>query len=140
MRKQLTVGSLLPTRPSVQTASPVPASKEPVPQTQTAFTRSTPPVRPGKTDLNQVQVKQKGQSFSVRYAPCQTLLAAALAQGQNIAYKCQQGSCGKCSVQVLHGDFLLDAPGVQEKTTLDKKLASGYRLACQSTFRSTRRM
>ena len=77
MRKQLTVGSLLPSRPALQTANPVPAFKEPVPQTQTAFTRSTAPVRPEKTEHKHVQIKQKGQSFTVQYAPCQTLLACS---------------------------------------------------------------
>ncbi|MGG1658908.1 2Fe-2S iron-sulfur cluster-binding protein [Brevibacillus sp. NRS-1366] len=140
MRKQLTVGSLLPTRAAIQTASPTPVSMEPVPQTQVPTTPFSPvPARQWEMEKKQVQVKQREQSFSIPFAPCQTLLEAALAKGQPISYKCQEGYCGKCSVQVTSGDEWLDKPTLQEQTKLGKNLAAGYRLACQSRFRSTKR-
>ena len=139
MRKQLTVGSLLPARPIMQAASPAPVTVKQPPQAQAPSTRFSPPVPQGKTEKKQVQVKQRDQSFSVSVAPCQTLLEAALAQGQPIAYKCQQGYCGKCSVQVTAGAQWLGAPTLPEQTKLGSQLATGYRLACQSTFPSSKR-
>lgn len=137
MRKQLTVGSLLPARPTMQAASPAPVTVKQQPQAPS--TRFSPPVPQEKTEKKQVQVKQRDQAFSVSVAPCQTLLEAALAQGLPIAYKCQQGYCGKCSIQVTAGAQWLGAPTLPEQTKLGKQLASGYRLACQSTFPSSKR-
>lgn len=139
MRKQLTVGSLLPTRTTMQAASPAPVTVKQQSQAQAPSTRFSSPVPQVKTEKKQVQVKQRDQSFSVQLAPCQTLLEAALAQGLPIAYKCQQGYCGKCTVQVTAGAQWLGAPTIPEQTKLGKNLASGYRLACQSTFPSSNR-
>ncbi|WJQ81264.1 2Fe-2S iron-sulfur cluster-binding protein [Brevibacillus brevis] len=133
MRKQLTVGSLIPGRSDVQMSSPAPVPVHP--QTSVKKTDKSP-VRP-QSKQKLVQVKQRSQTMPVRYTPSQTLLQAALTQAQPIAYKCQQGHCGKCSVQIVAGASLLDTPTGQEKTKLGEKLATGYRLACQSTFRSS---
>ncbi|CAI9003123.1 Ferredoxin [Brevibacillus sp. IT-7CA2] len=133
MRKQLTVGSLIPGRSDVQMSSPAPV---PV-HTHTSLKKTElSPARP-KSEQKHVQVKQRSQTMPVRYTPSQTLLQAALTQDQPIAYKCQQGHCGKCSVQIVAGASLLDTPTGQEKAKLGEKLATGYRLACQSTFRSS---
>ncbi|BAH46512.1 hypothetical protein BBR47_55350 [Brevibacillus brevis NBRC 100599] len=133
MRKQLTVGSLIPGRSDVQMSSPAPVPVHP--QTSVKKTDRSP-VRP-QSEQKLVQVKQRSQTMPVRYTPSQTLLQAALTQAQPIAYKCQQGHCGKCSVQIVAGASLLDTPTGQEKAKLGEKLATGYRLACQSTFRSS---
>ncbi|NRR03602.1 (2Fe-2S)-binding protein [Brevibacillus sp. RS1.1] len=133
MRKQLTVGSLIPGRSDVQMSSPAPVPVQP--QTSVKKTEISP-ARP-QSEQKLVQVKQRSQTLPVRYTPSQTLLQAALTQAQPIAYKCQQGHCGKCSVQILAGASLLDTPTGQEKAKLGEKLATGYRLACQSTFRSS---
>ncbi|MCM3143574.1 2Fe-2S iron-sulfur cluster-binding protein [Brevibacillus sp. MER 51] len=131
MRKQLTVGSLIPGRSDVQMSSPAPV---PV-HTHTSL-KKTDPARP-QSEQKLVQVKQRSQTMPVRYIPSETLLQAALTQDQPIAYKCQQGHCGKCSVQIVAGASLLETPTGQEKAKLGEKLATGYRLACQSTFRSS---
>ncbi|OUQ90382.1 ferredoxin [Brevibacillus brevis] len=133
MRKQLTVGSLIPGRSDVQMSSPAPV---PVQPQMSVKKTDRSPARP-QSEQKHVQVKQRSQTLPVRYAPSQTLLQAALTQAQPIAYKCQQGHCGKCSVQILAGASLLDTPTGQEKEKLGEKLATGYRLACQSTFRSS---
>lgn len=133
MRKQLTVGSLIPGRSDVQMSSPAPVPVQP--QTSVKKTEMSP-ARP-QSEQKLVQVKQRSQTMPVRYTPSQTLLQAALTQAQPIAYKCQQGHCGKCSVQIVAGASLLDTPTGQEKAKLGEKLATGYRLACQSTFCSS---
>ncbi|MFS0557589.1 2Fe-2S iron-sulfur cluster-binding protein [Brevibacillus sp. 179-C9.3 HS] len=130
MRKQLTVGSLISGRTDVQMSSPAPVL------VNTALKKSNASSARPKTEQKLVQLKQRSQTMQVQYAPCQTLLQAALTQDQPIAYKCQQGHCGKCSVQIIAGESLLDTPTGQEKAKLGEKLATGYRLACQSTFRS----
>lgn len=129
MRKQLTVGSLIPGRSTVQMANPAPV--------YTALKTTDTSPAPSKTKPQQVQAKQRGQTFDITYTPGVTLLQAALTQDQPIAYKCQQGHCGKCSVQIVAGKSLLDVPTGQEKTKLGDKIATGYRLACQSTFCSS---
>ncbi|UKL00846.1 2Fe-2S iron-sulfur cluster-binding protein [Brevibacillus brevis] len=131
MRKQLTVGSLIPGRSDVQMSSPAP-----VPMHTHTSLKKTDPARP-QSEQKLVQVKQRSQTMPVRYTPSETLLQAALTQDLPIAYKCQQGHCGKCSVQIVAGASLLDTPTGQEKAKLGEKLATGYRLACQSTFRSS---
>ncbi|EJL47245.1 MULTISPECIES: 2Fe-2S iron-sulfur cluster-binding protein [Brevibacillus] len=138
MRKQLTVGSLIAGRSPVQTPAPTPVSGNMPETTRRAGSFSRLQTKPQTTiKRKQVTVKQHDQTISVEQAPCQTLLQAALAQGQPLSYKCRQGYCGKCRVLVVSGTSLLDAPTKQESEKLDQKLASGYRLACQSTFRST---
>ncbi|MGN7469190.1 2Fe-2S iron-sulfur cluster-binding protein [Brevibacillus sp. SAFN-007a] len=138
MRKQLTVGSLIAGRSPVQTPVPAPVHVH-VPETNRRA--GSFPKLPNHTQTpfqrKQVEVKQHDHTISIEQAPCQTLLQAALAQGQPLAYKCQQGYCGKCRVLVVSGTSLLAAPTGPEREKLGKKLASGYRLACQSTFRST---
>lgn len=131
MRKPLTVGSLIagrsipaPTQTTPIHTSPMPVAKKPV-----SSSASRPPRE------QQVRVKQRDQVFQVRAVPRETLLSAALAQGQTIEYKCQQGHCGKCTVQLIEGSSRLSSPGAQEKEKLGSKLSQGYRLACQSTFR-----
>lgn len=134
MRKPLTVGSLIAGRTGsvpMQTA-PLPVKAE-APKPQMA---SRPVARPQES-TPVVRVRQNGRQFAVKAVPSQTLLSAALAQGANLAYKCQQGSCGKCTVQLLAGGTCLAAPTTQEQDRLGGKLVQGYRLACQSSFRST---
>ncbi|TQK62925.1 2Fe-2S iron-sulfur cluster protein [Brevibacillus sp. AG162] len=131
MRKQLTVGSLIPGRSDVQMSSPAP-----VPVHTSLKKAGLNTTRP-QSEQKLVQAKQRSQTMPVRYTPSETLLQAAITQDQPIAYKCQQGHCGKCSVQIVAGASLLDTPSGQEKAKLGEKLATGYRLACQSTFRSS---
>ncbi|GEC91443.1 2Fe-2S iron-sulfur cluster-binding protein [Brevibacillus brevis] len=131
MRKQLTVGSLIPGRSDVQMSSPAP-----VPVHASLKKAELNTTRP-QSEQKLVQVKQRSQTMPVRYTPSETLLQAAITQEQPIAYKCQQGHCGKCSVQIVAGASLLDTPSGQEKAKLGEKLTTGYRLACQSTFRSS---
>lgn len=132
MRKPLTVGSLISSRsiPAHTQATPVHTSSAPV-------SRKTAGSSAARLQKEQhVRVKQRDQVFQVRAVPRETLLSAALAQGQTIEYKCQQGHCGKCTVQMIEGSSCLASPGAQEKEKLGSKLGQGYRLACQSTFRS----
>jgi ferredoxin len=61
------------------------------------------------------------------------LLDAALNQGKQIKYKCQKGTCGQCTVQVLQGSGL-SKPNEQEHIKLGNELNNGYRLACQAVI------
>ncbi|KZE49402.1 ferredoxin [Brevibacillus parabrevis] len=143
MRKQLTVGSLIAGRSPVQQLVYTPVHTnlpESGKQADSRFfakpNKQNRPIPTAKARQKQVQIKQNSRAFTIGQAPYQTLLQAAQAQGQSISYKCQQGYCGKCSVMVVSGNDLLTAPTRQEHEKLDKKLSAGYRLACQSTFRS----
>lgn len=135
MRKKLTVGSLIPGRP-MHTVNP--SAHSPVEQTVVpARALAKSPQRhalSSSTENKTVRLKQQDQEFRIRFASCQTLLQAAQEQGQPLAYKCQQGHCGKCTVQLMAGSTLLASPTHQEQEKLGRKLAQGYRLACQSTF------
>jgi ferredoxin len=133
MRKQLTVGSLMTGRPQANITR---SESSPVPSQSPSRPRLARPSHP-ETFNQTVRVKQRDQEYDVRYASCQTLLQAAIEQGQPLAYKCQQGYCGKCSVQLITGSSLLAPPTNQEQEKLGSKLSQGYRLACQSSFRST---
>ncbi|WP_301170317.1 2Fe-2S iron-sulfur cluster binding domain-containing protein [Brevibacillus nitrificans] len=134
MRKPLTVGSLIagrtvPSAPTPQLVhTPPPARPRQEARRSAAPRSSTNPF---------VHVTQRGQRFSVRMAPGQSLLSAALSQGQALSYKCLQGHCGKCCVQVTTGSSTLTKPNAREQEKLGTKLAQGYRLACQTSFSST---
>ncbi|QRG67459.1 2Fe-2S iron-sulfur cluster-binding protein [Brevibacillus choshinensis] len=132
MRKPLTVGSLIPGRsiPSQPQITSLHTSPAPVAKKNGSSSTSR------QQNVQHVRVKQRDQVFQVRAVPRETILSAALAQGQAIEYKCQQGQCGKCAVQLIEGSSCLSSPGNQEKDKLGSKLSQGYRLACQSTFRS----
>lgn len=123
MRKGLTVGSLIPGKIGTTAASRLPSYQD---QTiAVAKTNAKPRI---------VRVKQRNQEHSIPFLTGATLLDAALQQKKDLAYKCQQGHCGKCTVQVISGISLLGAPTEQERTKLGSKIAMGYRLACQTTF------
>jgi ferredoxin len=143
MRKQLTVGSLIAGRSPVQQPVYTPVhtnlpelGKQADSRVFAKPNKQNRPIPTAKARHKQVQIKQNSRTFTIGQAPCQTLLQAAQTQGQSLSYKCQQGYCGKCSVLVVSGNDLLTAPTRQEHEKLDKKLAAGYRLACQSAFRS----
>jgi ferredoxin, 2Fe-2S len=61
------------------------------------------------------------------------LLDAALNQGKPINYKCQKGTCGQCTVQVLQGPGL-SKPNEQEHKKLGIDVNNSYRLACQAVI------
>lgn len=122
MRKGLTVGSLIPGKTRT-VASELPSHHD-----KTAAVAKT------NANPRMVRVKQRNQEHSIPFVPGATLLDAALQQKEELAYKCQQGHCGKCTVQVISGISLLGSPTEQEWTKLGSKIAMGYRLACQTTF------
>ncbi|MBT2698104.1 (2Fe-2S)-binding protein [Bacillus sp. ISL-40] len=61
------------------------------------------------------------------------LLDAALKQGKPIKYKCQKGTCGQCTVQVLQSPGL-SKPNQLEHKKLGNEVNNGYRLACQAVI------
>ncbi|MED4583757.1 2Fe-2S iron-sulfur cluster-binding protein [Brevibacillus choshinensis] len=134
MRKQLTVGSLITGRSIPTTLQTTPIHTKPASPANRTDSRSAARLQGGQAS---VRVKQRDQVFHVHAVPRETLLSAALAQGYPVAYKCQQGLCGKCTVQLMEGGSCLSSPTDQEQQKLGSKLTQGYRLACQSTFRST---
>ncbi|MFN7253443.1 MAG: 2Fe-2S iron-sulfur cluster-binding protein [Anaerobacillus sp.] len=79
-----------------------------------------------------IKVIQNNKNFIIKPLKGQTLLDAAVSQGQSIDYKCKKGTCGKCTVKVIKGSSCLEDPTMQEQKKLDIYLHSGYRLACQS--------
>ncbi|MDF2680727.1 MAG: hypothetical protein K0R47_1917 [Brevibacillus sp.] len=134
MRKQLTVGSLITGRSVPPHTQTTPIHTKAAALANRTTSRSTARLQGEQVS---VRVKQRDQVFQVHAVPRETLLSAALAQGHPLAYKCQQGHCGKCSVQLMEGSSCLSSPTDQEQEKLGSKLTQGYRLACQSTFRST---
>lgn len=64
-----------------------------------------------------------------------SLLNSALAQEQWIDYKCRQGTCRRCSVQILSGTRWLSSPNQTERERLAEGIGQGYRLACQAVIK-----
>jgi ferredoxin, 2Fe-2S len=85
-----------------------------------------------KEEKLKIKVNQNNKNFIIKPMKGQTLLDAAVSQGQSIDYKCKKGTCGKCTVKVIEGSSCLEDPTMQEQKKLDIYLHSGYRLACQS--------
>ncbi|MBV7505833.1 (2Fe-2S)-binding protein [Bacillus sp. sid0103] len=119
-----TVGSLLPGKMAPVRNSPA----------HTVVEKREAKHQSGKviTHLEKIFVIQGRNQFEI--APAKgTLLDAALKQGQAIKYKCQKGTCGQCTVQVLQGPSL-SKPNEQEHKKLGDELNNGYRLACQAVI------
>jgi ferredoxin len=127
MRKGLTVGSLIP-------GQSVPRASSERPSQHLQHDQPAPLLVAKGMTQRTVRVKQRDQEHLIHLIPGVTLLEAALAQKENLAYKCQQGHCGKCTVQIISGVSLLGSPTEQEREKLGSKLAMGYRLACQSAL------
>lgn len=118
----LTVGSLIP-------GKIVPVLNSPT-RTHVEKGETTRQSGESKTNLEKIIVVQGSNKFEI--APAKgKLLDAALKQGKDIKYKCQKGTCGQCTVQVLQGPGL-SKPNDQEYKKLGNEVIKGYRLACQA--------
>lgn len=115
----LTVGSLIPTLAAARTIT----HQQPEKQTVTVIKK---PVE--KPTIN---LLQNSRRFSIQPVTG-NLLVTALAQGQDVNYKCQKGTCGVCTVKVENGIRGLSVPNEKEQEKLKEKLQLGYRLACQA--------
>jgi ferredoxin len=127
-KRVLTVGSLIPGK-----MAPVPKShlmerslfEKEEPKQQSTVIKEVP-------TLEKIIVIQGEKKFEI--SPIKgKLLDAALNQGKPIIYKCRKGTCGQCTVQVLHGTGL-SKPNEQEHKKLGNQLSNGYRLACQAVI------
>ena len=119
-----TVGSLIPGQ-----MVPVPNSSD-----NTLSEKKEPKQQSSeiKTPPEKIIVIQGQNKFEISPAKGK-LLDAALNQGKPIKYKCQKGTCGQCTVQVLQGPRL-SKPNEQEQIKLGNELNNGYRLACQTVI------
>ena len=119
-----TVGSLIPGK-----IVPV---MNPLTRTHVEKGETTSQSGESKTNLEKIIVVQGSNKFEI--APEKgKLLDAALKQGKAIKYKCQKGTCGQCTVQVLQGPGL-SKPNEQEHKKLGPEVSNGYRLACQAVI------
>jgi ferredoxin len=125
-KRVFTVGSLIPGKVMPVPTSPATALFEKgEPKHQSGAIKEVP--LPEK-----IIVLQGENKFEI--APAKgKLLDAALNQGKPIKYKCQKGTCGQCTVQVLQGPGL-SKPNEQERIKLGNELNNGYRLACQAVI------
>lgn len=114
MKKILTVGSL---NLNSQSLSTVRDSRLSTIQTHSTF---------------RIRLQQHQQELIVYPMTGQTLLQAARSQGQPIDFKCEKGTCGRCTVQVVEGSALLAPTNPAEQAKLGELLNQGYRLACQT--------
>jgi 2Fe-2S ferredoxin len=110
-RRTLTVGSLITKKQQI-----VPAKTIPVHQAK-------------------IHLQQNQSNFELVPVMDQTLLEAALQQGQSLDFKCRKGTCGRCTVKVTEGTSFLLPPNKKEQQKLNKLLMEGYRLACQTTIK-----
>ncbi|MEH7075818.1 2Fe-2S iron-sulfur cluster-binding protein [Neobacillus drentensis] len=85
-----------------------------------------------QSHLEKIIVVQGSNRFEIMPAQGK-LLEVALNQGKSIKYKCQKGTCGQCTVQVLQSTRL-SQPNEQEQKKLGTELNNGYRLACQAVI------
>ena len=74
----------------------------------------------------QVPIRPSGHSFTVQ--PDETVLAAALREGFNLAYGCRNGACGSCKGKLLEGEIDYGKHADTALTPAEKK--SGLALFC----------
>ncbi|AJE46889.1 2Fe-2S iron-sulfur cluster-binding protein [Celeribacter indicus] len=83
----------------------------------------------------QVTLAETGESFAVE--PHETLLAAALNAGVDLAHDCKSGYCGSCRIRVLEGEIAYD----EEPAGLSgEERGCGFALACQARVRMALRI
>lgn len=122
MKKQLTVGSLIPHN-IVSTVSST------IKKTDLQGRR-----KPTPSQVRGIRLIQNGKKFEVKPRSGQTLLQIAMSQAIPLDYKCQKGTCGRCTVKIIEGESQLSTPNQKEQKTLNNQLQAGYRLACQSVI------
>lgn len=71
--------------------------------------------------------------------PRSTLLAKARRARIRIGYPCRgEGICGKCAVELVEGDDLLDRPSAQERLLLERERCGvAHRMACLARVERT---
>ncbi|PTQ66836.1 2Fe-2S iron-sulfur cluster-binding protein [Celeribacter persicus] len=80
--------------------------------------------------LAQVTLAETGDAFSVE--PHETILAAALNAGVDLAHDCKTGFCGSCRIRLLDGEVVYD----EEPLGLsEEERGCGFALACQARAR-----
>ncbi|GAA4002245.1 ferredoxin--NADP reductase [Comamonas faecalis] len=83
---------------------------------------------PDAVDEAEIELLLDGQTYHLRCAGTETVLAAALREGINAPHSCQAGLCASCMCQVKEGSVHL-----RHNEVLDKKdLAKAWTLACQA--------
>ncbi|MBT2727438.1 (2Fe-2S)-binding protein [Bacillus sp. ISL-75] len=123
-KRVFTVGSLIPgsLAPVLHPPASTLFEKEEPKQQSDAFRK--------EPHSEKIIVLQGEKKFEITPAKGK-LLDVALNQEKPIKYKCQKGTCGQCTVQVLQGPGL-SKPNKQEQIKLGNELNNGYRLACQA--------
>lgn len=94
--------------------------------------KHSPESSESETNKTLIKIRQHNQSYGVSPVSNELLLDCALKQNIPLDYKCRKGSCGKCMVEVLDGEELLDTP---TKSELKKSQRENLRLACQARIK-----
>lgn len=83
----------------------------------------------------QVTLTETGESFPIDAH--ETILAAALSAGVELAHDCKSGFCGSCRIRVLEGEVFYDEDliGLSEE-----EQGCGFALACQARARMALRI
>lgn len=84
----------------------------------------------GDAAMAQVTLAESGETFCVE--PHETILAAALNAGVDLAHECKTGFCGSCRIRLLDGEVAYD----EEPLGLsEEERGCGFALACQARAR-----
>jgi CDP-4-dehydro-6-deoxyglucose reductase len=83
----------------------------------------------------QVTLAESGDMFCVE--PHETILAAALKAGVDLAHDCKTGFCGSCRIRLLEGEVAYDEAPLGLS---DEERGCGFALACQARARMNLRV
>jgi 3-ketosteroid 9alpha-monooxygenase subunit B len=79
-------------------------------------------------DAATVEVELDGRVHTLRWPRRRTLVDIMLAEGIDVPYSCQEGSCGSCACTVLAGKVKMDNCEILDPEDID----NGYILGCQA--------
>jgi CDP-4-dehydro-6-deoxyglucose reductase, E3 len=79
-------------------------------------------------DEHSVRIEPHGRTL--RVAPGQAVLEAALSMGLNLPHSCKSGHCGSCRARLVAGRF--HYPGPVPPGLTEEEARSGYLLLCQA--------
>ncbi len=75
-----------------------------------------------------VKVKLYYEDFEIEVEDDETILQAALRQGNDPPFSCQVGACATCKAKLLNGKVTMD----EDSALTDEEIEEGYILTCQS--------
>lgn len=86
------------------------------------------------SEVATVELTYNGLAVEMEVEPGETILQAALREGHEVEYQCEEGYCGCCMARLTEGEVTM----ALRDALSDQEIAEGWILACQARCKSKR--